>query len=187
LTNQILALKTTLNDIEDELKNTNDAIQNINSSVSANFRSVNEDLININVSIDDLQDSISAYKTQIQSQISLLSSSITNNVNLLQHQIDDMKIEWRSIGMWTDTKSIRTTTFTAKNELRIQLWMDGITWESFVCINIYYNNGTFYHSVVVSGYYASDFAAVPIESGEYYFDITAYNVNLFIINVWTYK
>jgi hypothetical protein len=188
LTNQISALKTTLNNIENELADTNVTIQNINNSVLANFRSVNEDLVNLNVSIDDLQDSLSAHKAQTQTQMSILTSSITNNVALLQQQIDDMKIEWEFIGSWRETTSFSTVSFMVRNELWLQWYMDGKSWDSYVYIRIYYENGTFYDAVGSSGWLAANYADIYIKnSGTYYFDIQVYMVNDFFVNAWTYK
>jgi len=187
LSTQISAINTTINDLEDELENTHVTIQNLNNSISENFQSVNEDIDEINNSVNDLQTDLSTYITQTHIQISTLTSSITNNVNLLQQQIDDLKIEWEYIGIWTASDDIRTTSFSARTELRIQWWLDGQSWDSFVYVRIYHVNGTFIHAVGSSGWLSSNFADIQIDPGMYYLDITAYNVNVFFVDLWTHK
>lgn len=186
--NQFLLLQRGLNDAENELALLRFDMQNVNRSVMNNSLFI----VAVNSSLSLFQDSVSSYQEETQTYLSLLHHSITNNVDNLQGQIDSLEEsleqEWEFIGMWDYTRGGRTTSFAAGDELLLNLWIDGRTWQSYVFVRIYYDNGTYYNAICVSGYWTGEFALIPLEgSGRYYLVIDVYNINDYAVNVWTKK
>jgi hypothetical protein len=119
----------------------------------------------------------------LNSEVQNLQTALSD----LEANTKNQSVDWHLVTYLKGNSSLVTGTFIMRGkEARLYWWMAGEGPNSWINIGVYFPNGTFYASRGSSGVTSNLSSDILIETSNYYFNVTVFQVNQWTVAVWDY-